>query len=298
MTPVEKSELLFAAQTRYLNKVAPGYTTKTVRWTGGNTQIIEYGKGTPMLLLHGGMGEALQWAPIMPLLGERYHLYAVDRPGHGMADPFTYNNSSFLSDATVFIKEILQTLQLNKVTLTGCSMGGLWATAFTLQYPEQVSHLFLVGSPAGITRQLPFMLRAGTLPGLRRLIRSMMLKPTTRSTLSFWKQLLVANPGMLDEDLLIALTASQARNAPNWFTLIDSVFDFRGMKKNLVLGDKWNDLSVPVTFIWGDKDAWAPVSLGEALVAGNPHYKMITIPNAGHAPWIDSPQLVTNAILS
>ena len=51
---------VIAAQTAYLDRVAPGHRSRRVRWSGGTTQLIELGDGPPLLLIHGGLGEAFQ----------------------------------------------------------------------------------------------------------------------------------------------------------------------------------------------------------------------------------------------
>jgi pimeloyl-ACP methyl ester carboxylesterase len=92
------------------------------------------------------------------------------------------------------------------------------------------------------------------------------------------------------------VTASQLRNAPSWFTLLDQACDVWGLKKELVLGDRWKELTVPTTFVWGEKDAWAPPSVGEAVAATNARLRLVRIPDAGHVPWHDAPDQVVEAI--
>jgi pimeloyl-ACP methyl ester carboxylesterase len=284
------------AQAAYLNRCAPGHRTRRVRWSGGTTQMIELGEGPPLLLLHGGMGEAFQWGHILPALARKHHVMAVDRPGHGLADPFDYRGVDLLRHARRFLGDILDAEGLPSVPIAASSMGGLWATDFALTYPERVSRLVLVAAPAGMTRAQPLQMRLGTLPGLRTLVRRMMSRPTRDSTRAFWAQLLVAHPERLEDDFLDALTASQRRNAPSWFTLIDQSVDVRGMKKELLLVDRWKDLSVPTTFVWGERDAWAAPELGEAVAATNARVRIARIPDAGHAPWVDAPERVVDAI--
>jgi pimeloyl-ACP methyl ester carboxylesterase len=284
------------AQAAYLDRRVPGYRTRRVRWSGGTTQAIEVGQGPPLLLLHGGLGEAFQWAHILPALARRHRVMAVDRPGHGLADPFDYRGVDVLRHARRFLGDILDAEALSSVPIVASSMGGLWAVSFALAHPERVPRLVLAGAPAGITRALPLQMRLGMLPVLKTLVRRMMRRPTRDSTRAFWKQLLVAHPERLEDDFLDLLTASQLRNAPSWFTLLDQAVDVRGMKKELVLGDRWKDLSVPTTFVWGEKDAWAAPEEGEAVASAHARLRMVRIPDAGHAPWIDAPDLVVEAI--
>lgn len=285
-----------SAQAAYLGRVAPGHRTRRVRWSGGETQVIEIGEGPPVLMIHGGLGEAFQWGPILAPLARMRRVLAVDRPGHGLADPFDHRGVDLIELGRRFIGDVLDAERLEAAALVGCSMGGLWATSFALAHPQRVSRLVLVAAPAGVSRELPLMLRVGTLPGLRALIRRAMRRPTRDSVRGFMKQLLVAHVERVPDDLLDVSAASQARNADSWFSLIDRAFDFGGMKRDLLLGERWRGLAVPTTFVWGERDAFGGPEIGEAIVAGQPNMRMIKIPDAGHMPWVDDPAAVVAAI--
>lgn len=283
-------------QRAYLDRVAPGHRTRRVGWSGGTTQVIDLGDGPPLLLIHGGLGEAFQWGPILGSLARRHRVLAVDRPGHGLADPFDHRGVDLMDVGRRFITEVLDAEGVAAAPVVGSSMGGLWAIAFALAHPERVPRLVLVAGPAGVTRPIPMMLRLGTLPGLRTLVRNMMRRPDRKAVRDFWRQLLVAHPERLPDDFLDASAASQARNAESWFSLIDRVFDVRGIKPDLLLADRWRDLKVPTTFVWGERDAFAGPSVGRAIVAAHPHLRMLEIADAGHAPWHDDPDAVVAAI--
>ena len=52
--------------------------------------LLEAGEGEPLVLIHGGDGEGALWAPLMTELEDDFRLYALDRPGCGLSDPFDY----------------------------------------------------------------------------------------------------------------------------------------------------------------------------------------------------------------
>ena len=135
---------------------------RRVAWSQGETQVLELGAGPPLLLVHGGGDAAFEWVPILEDLARRHRVLAVDRPGHGLADPFDYDGVDVLEHAVVFLREILDALELDTVDIAGNSLGGLWSVAFALEHPERVSRLALVGAPPGVTR-----LGAGDAPGVR-----------------------------------------------------------------------------------------------------------------------------------
>jgi pimeloyl-ACP methyl ester carboxylesterase len=302
--PASRSDLetrLVAAQAAWLGRFVPGHRTSRIRWSGGTTQLIEVGPeeaeaGPPLLLLHGGLGESFQWAPILAELGRQRRVLLVDRPGHGLADPFDVRGVDLMAHAAGFVRDVLDAIGVQKGSIVGSSMGGLFATAFALAHPERVERLVLQ-SPAGATRELPAMLRVVLVPGVRALIRSLMRKPTRDSVRTFWKQLLVAHVERLPDEFLDLSALSQARNAESWFALLDRTLDFRGLKTELVTAARFADLKMPAPLPWGDKDAFAAPVHGERLAARCPNLRLVRIADAGHAPWMDQPEATAKAIL-
>lgn len=295
-------EALLAAQAAWLERLVPDHRTRRIRWAGGTTQLIESGPvlaahGDPVLLVHGGLGEAFQWAPIIGALAQQRRVLAVDRPGHGLADPFDLREVDLMAHAASFVGDVLDAAEAPTAAIVGSSMGGLYATAFAHAHPERVTRLILQ-SPAGITGKLPMLLRLGRLPILGGLVRAMMRTPTRDSVRTFWKQLLVAHPERLPDEFLELSALSQARNADSWFALLDRTVGVRGFDPALVAAARFTVLRVPTTILWGDKDAFAPPRLGEQLAARLPGARFICIADAGHAPWFDQPAATAQAILS
>jgi pimeloyl-ACP methyl ester carboxylesterase len=258
--------------------------------------VIEAGDGPPILFVHGGLGEAFQWAPLFPLLAPKYRVIAVDRPGHGLADSFDYRGVSVRAHACEFLRGVLDALNLPAAPIVGSSMGGLWAMSFALAHPERVSDLFLVGSPAGAVRPLPFMLRLGTLPGVRLIAEAMMARPTRATVRQMWGKLLVTHAERLEDDFLDLSVASQIRNHLILLGLIDTAVNFFGIRPELLLEAHWARLQAPTTLVWGDRDAWASLEVAEAIIAAHPKIRLVRVADAGHAPWFDDPPAVARAI--
>src|SRR3989475_4656356 len=143
------------ARKRLLSRFVPGAGPGRLRWSVGRTEMIEAGEGPPLVLIHGGLGEAGGWAPILTLLAGHFHLYAPDRPGHGLSDPFDYRGVDLFELSATFLGDVLDNCGLRTVPLMGCSMGGLSAIAFYLRHPDRVSQLILPGMPAGLQRAVP-----------------------------------------------------------------------------------------------------------------------------------------------
>ncbi|MBE7556017.1 MAG: alpha/beta fold hydrolase [Anaerolineales bacterium] len=132
--------------------------------------ILEAGQGEPVVIFHGGDGEAVNWVPLMAPLQGRLHLFATDRPGFGLTDPFDYRRVDLRSHAANFVRSLLDALELESATLMGGSMGGFFALAAALAHPHRVKKLILVGMPAGISKSgsLPLRIICGV-PGLAKL---------------------------------------------------------------------------------------------------------------------------------
>jgi pimeloyl-ACP methyl ester carboxylesterase len=294
----EADRKLQEAQARYLAKRAPGTKQRRVRWSGGETQVLELGDGQPVVLVHGGLGDAFDWAPIMPALADRFHIYAVDRPGHGLADPFDYTDVDLLVHARTFLGEMLDALGLRATPIIANSMGGLWSVTYALQVPDRVSRLVLVGVPAGSKRGIPLQLRLIRWPLVGALIRSAMRKPTPERVRSFFKQILVAHSERLDEEFLEAAVWTQRRNLASWLGLLERAIDAGGIRRELVIGERWKELRVPLVFIWGEKDAFDSPNNGEHIASQIPSAaRLVRIPDAGHLPWFDEPQRVTAEVV-
>jgi pimeloyl-ACP methyl ester carboxylesterase len=295
---IESDRPLEEAHVRLLAKHAPGTHQRRVRWSGGETQVLELGAGgPPVVLIHGGLGDAFQWAPIMPALARRFHVYAVDRPGHGLADPFDYTQVDFPALGRTFLGEVLDALGLSTVSIVANSMGGYWSIFYAIAAPARVSHLMLVGTPAGTKREIPLQLRMTQWPLFGALIRSFMSKPTRESTRDFWKQICVAHPERLDDELLDAVACSQRRNISSWFSLMECMMDAGGFRRELVIGERWKALQVPVVFLWGEKDAFDSPAHGERIATHIPAGgRLVRIPDAGHLPWLDDPARVISEI--
>jgi len=283
------------AQTSYLGRCAPGYRTRRIHWSGGETQVIEIGKGEPLLLLHGGGGNAAQWGPILAALGEQHRVFAVDRPGHGLADPFDYRNVDLLAHAHRFVSDLLYAERLRSISIAGNSAGGFFAFSFALGSPERVRHLMLVGAPLSIARpKLPLPMRALFTPILKPLLRNIMSHPNRDRVRRMWKQFLVAYPERLPDALLDLEVANGNRNHSAIFSFLSRIFN--SGKQEFALTDRWKTLSVPTTFIWGELDATLSLAAAEAVAAANSHCSVIRIPDAGHVPWYDNPNAVVDAI--
>lgn len=119
--------------------------------------------GLPVvLLIHGITSSSATWDPIIPGLAQHAHVIAPDLLGHGDSDKprADYSLGAFASG----LRDLLEHLGHQRVTVVGHSLGGGVAMQFAYQYFEYCERMVLVAS-GGLGREVSWALRAATLPG-------------------------------------------------------------------------------------------------------------------------------------
>ena len=286
---------LAKAQAALLARFAPDTRVRRIRWSQGETQLFELGTGAPLLYVHGGFGGAFEVVPILAVLARNHRVLAVDRPGHGLADPFDYRGVDLLDHARTFLSDILDALELTTVDVVANSLGALWAVAFAIEAPNRISRLALVGAPAGLKQRPPLPLILLGLPLIgQRLGRHVFSNATRDASRKFWGQVLVKHPERVDDLLLDVDVAHSKRNVESMLGLMHRIADVRrlGLRRQLILGERWKALTTPTLLVWGDADAFGSLEEAESLVTINPNLGLIRIAGAGHLPWFDNPDRV------
>ncbi len=104
-----------------------------------------YGRGAPLLLLHGGLGSIEMFGPILPTLAKGRQVIAVDLQGHGRTalGDRPISLPAMGDDMAAVVKQLGQ----DTVDVLGYSMGGGVALRLAIQHPEVVRRLVLVSTP-------------------------------------------------------------------------------------------------------------------------------------------------------
>jgi pimeloyl-ACP methyl ester carboxylesterase len=104
----------------------------------------QFGHGTPVLLLHGGMGNSNYWGYQIESLAKNHLVTVVDTRGHGRS-PVTSSAFSYdvFADDTV---ALIQFLQLPPTAIVGWSDGAVTGLILAMRKPELVARLFAFGA--------------------------------------------------------------------------------------------------------------------------------------------------------
>lgn len=258
--------------------------------------LLEVGEGEPLVLIHGGDGEGALWAPLMAALKDDFHLYALDRPGCGLSDPFDYRNVDIRRHAVDYATSALDALGLESATLVACSMGGFFALATALDHPARVRRLVLVGMPVGMTSSAPLPLRliAGV-PGLSS--RFMKTRGSIKAQRAQYRQMFKHDPDTIPEPYLESRVAGVSIPATQetWAVLLRRVAGLRGIRPGMYLGDELAHVDVPTLVLWGERDM-APLEEGRRESARIARAQFVAMMGLGHHPFLEAPEQTAQLI--
>lgn len=265
-------------------------TRRTVRLHGHDLSFAEAGsEGPVVVLLHGIAGSSRTWDPVLPLLADSLHLIAPDLLGHGMsAKPRAdYSLGAFASE----VRDLLDVLGHQRVTIVGHSLGGGVAMQFAYQFPARTERLVLVSS-GGLGPEVTPLLRAATLPGTE-LVLPLLTNPRVRDMVGAIAKAAARLPMVRPRPSAAevargfeSLADVEAQRA--FIATIRSVLDLQGQR---VDATEWLYVTtgMPVLFIWGECDPFIPVAHGRKAAAAVAGSRLVIFESAGHFPHVEEP---------
>ena len=110
-----------------------------------------YGRGDPVILVHGGLANANYWGLQIPVLARHYRVIVLDSRGHGRstrtAAPIGYD--AMASD----VLALMDTLHIGRAALVGWSDGAIIGLDIAIHHPERLTKLFAFAAnsdPSGV----------------------------------------------------------------------------------------------------------------------------------------------------
>ncbi|TRX43118.1 alpha/beta fold hydrolase [Flavobacterium restrictum] len=233
-----------------VNKVPYGNNLKAGHYVQANDAKIYYevyGKGQPIVLLHGGLfGSTVEMADFIDLLQQNYQVIAVSTRGHGKSElgtePLTLEQRAH--DAMA----VINTVTKDSVIVLGFSDGGYSAYKLGAMHPERVKKMIVIG--------------AGEVsPGVREF--KFTSKMAFEMDKPFWEQQLKLMP--------------EPNRIEDLFTQISNCYNNVTVGKELL-----STIKCPVLVMAGDRDTGNPVERVVSAARNIPKSQIAIIPNATH----------------
>ena len=238
-------------------------TSKYVQAGDIKLHYNEAGTGEPMIMIHGGGPGASGWSNYVKNIGplsEQFRVMLVDMPGFNKSDPVTMKEPRNRVNARA-LKDMLDSLGIDKVNLVGNSMGGATSLTFAIMFPERIDKLVLMGAAGGgmsITQPLP-------LEGIK-LLNKVFDNPTAEGFKNMISVFIYDSSFMTDELVQQRLRATldhpehlEARRKSTGAGMEDLSQELHKVQaKTLIMwgrDDRFVPLDHSLKFLWGIPDA-------------------------------------------
>jgi pimeloyl-ACP methyl ester carboxylesterase len=235
-----------------------------------------FGKGRPVLFLHGWLGSWRYWLPSMEVVAQHFRTYAFDLIGFGdTRQHMIVPSIGAYSDQVI---RFLDELGIERITLVEHSMGGMVALKTAIEHPERIDRVVTVGAPIvgsslalllKLTAFKPIAAGMNRFPIVPRLLYRYFLKEAK------------------EQDLQEILDDSDKSTAES----------IRLSVRSMMRTDLRPDLPrlrVPALVIHGTRDDIVMPSQIDVIrraQPGSPHLGQLSIPGSRHFPWVDQPDV-------
>jgi 2-hydroxy-6-oxonona-2,4-dienedioate hydrolase len=235
----------------------------------GAFEYLEAGQGPTVTLLHGLFGGPSNWAEVIPILAQEFHVLAPRFPLDGSI-PITS-----LQPLTEFVREFLDFKGVEHTALCGNSLGGQVALDFCLKYPDRVTKLILAGSAGLYERHLS----DGSLP-----------KPNKEFIREQAERVFFDKRHISEELIEQIYQQLQDRRYVRFLIRVAKVTrDYR-------MDDELAKVRVPTLLVWGAQDEVTPPSVAYQFHEHLPNAQLVFFDECGHAPPIEHPQRFSQVV--
>lgn len=241
------------------------------------------GEGETVVLVHGIGHRRQAWGTLPELLADRgYDVVAVDLPGHGESPVPTKPAGYSMASHAEQLEELFDDLGLDRPHVIGNSLGG--AMVLELATRESVRSALAL-APAGFFPIHHLLVVGPTLLGFKAASH-------LPDGIHRW---LYATPGRRRLALRPLYEHAEAVSPEAALQDVQSLRTSKGFWPHLVRGAFLRvlvDPQVPTTIAWGDHDRLLLTSESNVAKGRFPGVTHVLIPDAGHCPQIDQPEIV------
>ena len=236
--------------------------SKTIKVNGLDVHYYTAGNGEPLVVIHGGGGDARTWNLNIAELADKFTIYAPDLPGYGGSEPL--GDSYYIPELADFVEEFADSLGLKQFYLVGHSLGGGVALNFALKFPDKIKKLVLISSLC-LGSEIAFWIRLFSIPALVK---------------SIGKVFMALLKG-------IKWVAEQLNPAKVFMVLSPAVMTVGGNistfhQQRLVLEPRLPEVKMPTLLVWGARDPVVPVMQAYRAAKAIPDCRVEVFMKRGH----------------
>ncbi len=240
-----------------------------------------YGRGQPVILLHGWINSWDVWRDSMIAIAEmgRYKVYALDFWGFGESAKEKTPPFKITSYAEM-VYQFMETMGIQRAPVFGHSMGGTVSLTLTLKSPEKVKKVAIVGSPIN-GNSLNFFLK---LSGFGW-IASLVWRIPVILKVVMWT--ILAGDSKKVKDMIFRDVGK---------TNTESFFRSIGDLHRTDLRDRLTEIKVPALGVFGRHDNIVNPNQHKLLDGGVSSSQVVIMPNSRHFPMLDEPERFAQAL--
>lgn len=254
---------------------------------GYRVHYLDEGSGPVVVFLHGSGNGASGYSNFKgnypALVQAGYRVILPDLIGFGYSDK-PDNVEYPLAFFVECVKQALDAIGVEKVTLVGNSLGGAVALGFALSHPQNVERLVLM-APGGVSDMPDYL----AMPGMAAMFAHMSTgQPFTHETMkAFFIKAFVVNPDCVDDALVAERLALMKLQNP------------QVMKTMKVpnLTERLGEIQCPALTFWGINENMMPENGILRLAKGLKNGRLLTVPNCGHWVMIEHRELFNRTVL-
>ena len=245
---------------------------------GFAVEVVEAGKGEPLLYLHGAGGHMPKDRFLSALAG-RFRVYAPLLPGYGNSTG--EENLRDMLDFTLLGFDIMDALELDKPIVVGHSMGGMIAAEMAAIAPNDIDRLALI-APAGL------WLDDYPIPDLFSKM-PFELPELLFHDVELGKELMTAGLDFGDPEFLKSFLVINARRLGTAGKILFPIAE-RGLSQRLYR------IKARTAVIWGDDDRLIAPAYADVFDDAIADAELTLLADAGHLVTHERPDAVIEAI--
>jgi pimeloyl-ACP methyl ester carboxylesterase len=263
----------------------------------------------PALLVHGLGGSTNNWTDFIGLIRSAVAVESLDLPGFGRSDAPPDRDYSMAGQARRVIG-YLDRFDRGPVHLVGNSMGGAISILVAAQRPELVRSLTLLDPAVPDVRRLrvhplkaDWRMAFLVLPVLgEHALRRMSRVPMERRVAATIA-LCFADPSRYPQRRFDEDVSDARRRAELPWASSAMLRATRGLVRSQFLYGRriWaalHAIRTPTLVVWGGRDRLVAPDLAPIVAGALPHARLLELPDVGHVPMMEAPELTARAFLA